>query len=190
MSCLDERIERKIRYYTGVMIQWSLITWNLLTNTWDSGCEFSVKIIKALEHAHKANQCIFLDSNTLPYCVKGDWSETPDNTLVYNMENKTFLLHNRTIPNPGKKRFNIVTAELITNDARIDLTEFFNEVSWKGLAAPSLLEMIILYGFHQNHPVSVHTIKGWSIEVMDSDANEHKIYLHSDIASRRFSGWV
>jgi hypothetical protein len=106
------------------------------------------------------------------------------------MENKNFLLHNRTIPTPGKKRFSLVTAELITNDARIDLTEFFNEVSWKGLAAPSLLEMIILYGFHQKHPVSVQVIKGWSLEIMDSDANTHTIQLHSDIACRRFSGWV
>ena len=105
---------------------------------------------------------------------------------------KLLLLHNRIIPTPQVQRFQIVSAELQVEAGQplTDISELFHSVTWKGLAAPSLFEIIVLEGILKNRPYTLRQIQGMTLHIMDDNADTHVIPLSSEIATRRFTGWV
>ncbi len=190
---MDRQIDDFITYCTRWTIQWSLIAWNTITNWWDAGCEYGVRMFRALEAAHHDDLWVFYDPNTTPFCVKSSQMNViPDNALTYTPSQKLFLLHNRIIPTPQQQRFHLVTAELEveTGQPLVDVNEIFHSVIWKGLAAPSLVEIIVLKGVLSNRPYSLQQISGMTLHIMDENADTHVIPLSSTIATRRFAGWT
>jgi hypothetical protein len=188
MPGLDEQIDNTIRYIKMLCLQWGLCMFNWVTDSWDTGCEWCVKSIRAIEHAHKENVYVFLSRNTHPISVKGDWSGLRDNQLVYNTVTKRFTRFNR-IQLPANHRFDIVSVSLDASGSSIDISPFFHEVGWKDMAAPSLLEMVLLTMLDSNKSYSIQDLEEMYVEVMDSDANTHRIPLRGEIAHRPFAGW-
>lgn len=190
---MDQEIDRFLNTCKIWTIQWCLISWNYITNWWDAGCEYGVRMFRALEAAHHDDIWVFYDPNTIPYCVKAyQTSIVPDNSLTYAPDQKLFLLHNRILPTLEQHRFHLVTAELqvSTGEPHIDISELFHSVLWKGLAAPSLVEMVILYGVLENRPFTLRQIAEMHLHIMDDNADMHDIALSSIIATRRFTGWT
>ena len=190
---MDDKIDRCMNGCMRRILPYCLIAWNWMTDTWENMCKMGVKTLRAIEHAQKDDIWIFFDANQMPYHAKHDWPGIPDNGLVFYSETKSFLLHNRIIPTPGIHRFDIVSAELSTQDSssRIDCTSFFLEVSWRGLAAPSLVEMIHLFGTCvKGNPYSSEQINQLTLHIMDSDGEFFDIPLNSVSASQRFTGWT
>ncbi len=191
MPGLDEMLDDCTQRCIRRLIPFFLVTWNWITDQWDNACEWGVKTLRAIEHAHKDDVWIFFDQNHRPYHAKEDWPGIPDNGLVFYPETNTFLLHNRIIPTPGVRRFDLVSAEISLEGERIDCSSFFHSVSWKGLAAPSLVEMIHLFGVCvKRKPYTTQQINAMTLHVMDSDAEEYEIPLCDESARVRFDGWV
>jgi hypothetical protein len=188
MPGLDEQIDRFLRWGRMVCFQWGLFFFNYITNTWDSGCEWCVKSIRAIEHAHKEDVYVFLSRNTHPVCVKGDWGGLRDNTLVFSPTNNRFTRENR-IQTPTNNRFDVVTVSLVGQEKMYDLSSLFHDVSWKDQANPSLTEMVLLWSMLAKQSFTIQEIGEMKIHVMDSDANDHSIQLHDELANRPFTGW-
>jgi hypothetical protein len=189
---MEDRIDACINGCMRRMLPFLLIAWNWITDRWNDTHEWGVKTLHAIEHAHKDDVWIFFDANHRPYHAKHDWPGIPNNGLVYYPESKIFLLHNRIIPTPGIRRFDIVSAVLSagSNSERIECTSFFLEVGWKGLAAPSLVEMIHLFGVCvKGKPYTNEQINSFTLHVMDSEGDDYDIPLESTTAQRRFTGW-
>lgn len=188
---MDDRIDDCMNGCMRRMIPFLLIAWNWITDQWNDTCKWGMKTLHAIEHAHKDNVWIFFDANHRPYHAKEKWPGIPDNGLVYYPESKMFLLHNRIIPSPGVRRFDIVSAELSINSSseRIDCSYFFLEMGWKGLAVPSLVEMIHLFGCVKGRPYTNEQITNFTLHVMDAEGDNYDISLESTIARRRFTGW-
>ncbi len=189
---MDARIDYWTHRIYSFCIQWALIGWNNLTVLWDSFCEWCIRILQALEHAHKQDIWLFTDANITPTRVRGIDAllESDVAALVYNTETNTFLLHN-VEQNSRVNRFDCVDVTFqFPNELQMNLTEFFMNVQWKSGSAPSLLECIILFGMIQNMHWSVSKVSTGRIEVIDSNADTHIIELQSRVAYRRFKGWT
>ena len=192
MPDIDGAIDNCMQGCMRRMLPFLLIAFNWITDKWDTTCKWSVKTFRAIEHAHKDDIWIFLDANHRPYHAKYDWKGIPDNGLVFYPESKSFLLHNRIIPTPSIRRFDLVSAELSSsnNTEKIDCSSLFHEVSWKGLAAPSLVEMIHIFGIYvKGRPFTTQEINSMTLHVMDSEAEDFDIPLASESARVRFDGW-
>ncbi len=188
MPGIEEQIDNTIRYVKMLCFQWGLFMFNWVTDSWDTGCEWCIKSIRAIEHAHKENVYVFLSRNTHPISVKEDWSGLRDNAFVYSQDQKRFTRYNRIQP-PNNHRFDIVSVSLDTNESSTDISPLFHEVGWKDQAAPSILEMVLLVLLQSNKSYSLQEIEEWHLEVMDSDANTHRISLKGEMAKRPFAGW-
>ncbi len=189
---MDESIDQCMNGCMRRILPYCLMAWNWITDKWDEGCEWGVRTLRAIEHAHKDDVWIFFDANHRPYHAKHDWPGIPDNGLVFFPETKSFLLHNRIIPTPGVRRFDLVSAELSTPDSslRIDCSSFFHEVSWRGLAVPSLVEMIHLYGVCvKGKPFTNEQINQMTLHIMDENADNFDIPLNSSSARQRHVSW-
>jgi hypothetical protein len=188
MPGIEEQIDNTIRYVKILCFQWSVTMFNWVTDSWDASCEWCVKSVRAIEYAHKEDIYVFLSNNTHPVSVKGDWSGLRDNSFVYSLKNKRFTRHNRIQP-LNNHRFDIVSLNLDCNGSSIDISSLFHEVSWKDQAVPSLFEMVLLTMMINNKSHSIQEIEKWHLDVMDSDANTHRISLQSEVARRPFTGW-
>ncbi len=193
MPGIDESIDTCINGCMRRMLPFLLITWNWITDAWNDTCEWGVRTLRAIEHAHKNDVWIFFDANHRPYHAKEDWPGISDNALVFYPESNTFLLHNRIIPTPRTKRFDLVTAELSTGNSseRIDCSSFFHQVGWKGLAAPSLVEMIHLFGVCvKGKPYTNEEINNFMLHITDSEGDDFDIPLNCPSARQRFDKWT
>jgi hypothetical protein len=188
MPGIEDQIDNTIRYVKLLCFQWGLYMFNWVTDSWDSSCEWCVKSIRAIEHAHKEDVFVFLTRNTHPISVKGDWSGLRDNALVFSREKKRFIRYNRIQP-PNNHRFDIVSLNIDCSGSSIDISSLFHEVGWKDQAMPSLFEMVLLTMIIDNKSYSIQDIEKWHLDVMDSDANTHRISLRSEVAQRPFTGW-
>lgn len=189
-NSIDERIDRCFRSCARGVLPLFLIFYNYITDTWDRCCEWGSKTLKAIEHAHKDDIWIFFDNNHRPYYAKNDWPGIPDNALVYNPNTNIFLLHNRIIPTPGVRRFDVITAEFNFGSQTIDCSPFFLEVGWKGLGAPSLVEMIHLYGILKlGTPFTTEQINSITLHITDTEGDDYDIPLNCSEARERHSSW-
>jgi hypothetical protein len=192
MAGIDESIDTWLRYIWGFFVQWSLISWHYATDTWDRGCEWGVKTLRAVEHAHKENVWVFLDRDAMPLLRKEDeLTDHYDNKLVFYPNSSTFLLHNRLTENRFHS-FDCVDVSLrkISNNKIENITEFFMNIKWKSGANPTLAECIKIYGILHNTPFTNIGIADYCLIVIDSNGDEHQIQLGSDLAHIRFSGWT
>ncbi len=179
-------IEEWTLYLWGSFMQWSLILWHWTTDTWDRGYEWGIKTLRAIENAHKENTWVFMDRNYTPLLIKDiQIQEHYNNKLVFNESTNTLLLHNRLADNTYQS-FDCVDVRV----GQENITSFFMNLRWKQGAAPSLIECILLYGILSHYPLSREEISTKLLTVLDSDANEHEILLGSEVAKRRFVGWV
>ncbi len=186
---MDQKIDEFLRWGRMVCFQWGLFLFNWVTDSWDAGCEWCVKSIRAIEHAHKEDLYVFLSRNTHPVCVKGDWGGLRDNALVYSATTKRFTRQNR-VQTSNNHRFDIVSLTLENNGTSYDIAPLFHDVSWKDQANPSLTEMVLLWSMIAKQSFTVQEISEMRIQVMDSDANEHTIRLDGEIDNRPFTGWT
>ena len=187
MPGIDERIEVWLYILWGNLVQWGLITWHWITDTWDRGCEAAIKTLRAIEHAHKEDIYIFIDRNSQPLVLKEDsLNDSYSNMLIFNPSSNTFLLHNRLTDSSIRNSFDCVDVSFNSKN----LTEFFMNLRWNQAAAPSLLECVILYGILYNEPMSRTFIQAKTLVVLDSNVNEHRIQLDSELAKNRFASWV
>ena len=128
-----------------------------------------------------------MDSNTNPWPIKGEWQGESDK--LYTPEIHTFMKYGEE--QEGRyHQFHIVTAELVKGDSVEDCTEIFHQVNWSTRAIPSLLEVVLLDGLHKGKPYSLTELKGYTLRIMDDNADTHEILLSSEIASRAFCGLV
>lgn len=184
-------MDRQIDQWTTWIIQWSLIQWNWITEVWDASLEYSAKLLQSLEHAHKRDIWIFINENELPYCVKEGFDfPVPSDSLFYYPDTNSFTLNNR-LQAARSQRFDVVAVSLVEpGGTEHDLTSFFHSITWKDHGAPSLWEVVELYFLHQKQPISHNFKESCRLEILDSDAEEHRIPLNSSICRRRFSGWT
>lgn len=186
MPGIDERIEAYMYFIWGYMIQWGLIAWHWITDTWDRGCEAGIKTLRAIEHAHKEDVYVFLDRNTHAIVLKEDSiNDTYNNMLLFNPSSNTFILHNRLTDNSIRNSFDCVDVSFNSKN----LTEFFINLRWNQGAAPSLLECLLLYGMLSKEPMSKRFIQTRTLIVLDSNAIEHRIVMDSELARTRFVSW-
>ena len=187
---IDERIDRCFRSCARSVLPWFLIFYNYVTDIFDRFCIWGSNTLRAIEHAHKDDIWIFFDQNNRPYYAKNDWPGIPDNSLTFNPKTNIFLLHNRIIPIPGVHRFDMITADLVINGKTCDCSSFFLEVGWKGLAAPSLVEMIHLYGILKlGMPYTTEQINSMTLHITDTDGDDYDIPLNCSSAQQRHSTW-
>ncbi len=183
---IDESIDRCFRSWTRSILPWLLACFHYITEKWDEVSKWSVKTRKAIEYAHKDDVWIFFDANHRPYHAKSDWPGIPDNALVFNPKTNLFLLHNRLIPSPRINRFDFITAEIKLNEKMIDCSDFFLEIGWKGLAIPSLVEMVHLYSIQKlEKPFTVEQINVIVLHVTDIEGDTFEIPLNSSFAKSR-----
>ncbi len=187
---IDESIDRCFRSCSRQLLPYVLIMFNYITDKWNEMCEWGVKTLKAIEHAHKDDIWIFFDANHRPYNAKQDWPGIPDNALLFNPKTNIFLLHNRIIPTPGVKRFDLITAEITLNNEAIDCSSFFLDVGWKGLASPSLVEMIHLFGILRlGAPFTTEQINSMILHITDTEGDDFDIPLNCASARLRHDSW-
>jgi hypothetical protein len=187
---MDQQIDNFLRWTKMFCLQWGLFLFNYVTNTWDAGCEWCVRSLRAIEHAHKEDMYIFLSRNTHPVHVKGDWAGLRDNSFVFSTETNRFTRQNRIQPQQNH-RFDVVTVGLDTNGGEMfDLSPLFMDVSWKDQAAPSPYEMVLLWAIMSNKSYSLQELDSFHLTVMDSDANDHRLSLQNEIVRRPFTGWT
>lgn len=190
MASVDRQIDIWMNYIYGLFVQQALIFWNWITSLWDEGCEYGIKTLRAIEHAHKKDMYVFLDRNSMPIVLKEDLiNDEYSNKLVFNEDTTTFFLHNR-LTHTTNESFDCVDISFRENNTELNLTGFFMNLRWKREAAPSLVECISLYSLLNKTPFSQSKIANASLIVLDSSATEHRIPLNSDIARRRFVEWA
>jgi hypothetical protein len=183
---IDEDISIWLRYIWGFMVQWSLIAWHFTTDTWDKGCEWSIKTIRGIQEAHQEDVWVFIDRNSTPLLLKDkDVTEHYNNSLLFYPKSNTFLLHNRLTDNRSSS-FDCVDVSYNSNN----LTSFFMNLRWKQGAAPSLVECVMLFWILNKAPLPRSEINTIQLVVLDSDAAEHTINLGSEQGKRRFTAWV
>ena len=173
------------------LLVWSLIAWNRITEWWDSACEFLVKSIRALEHAHKRDYYMFIDRNQFPIHVKED--ELDDFAIppyVFCEETSLFSIYNHPYEDNVRNVFHVVSVELIEVNRIRDISSFFHRLSWKGLFAPSLFEVVLLYQKLNKEYLKRDRILEKKLRVMDDNGDIHMIPLSSPIAKRVFTGWT
>ena len=184
-------IEQQLDIWTRWIIQTALIGWNWVTESWDNSMEYCIRILTSLEHAHVKDEWIFINPNEIPYIAKeGKHSTRFEPTMVcYYPETHTFCYKERI--NGRAQRFDAieVVLERIGQDD-IDLADFFNQVTWKQFAIPSLYEVVMMYFLEQKTPISHYALERMMLRVVDSSMDEHRIPLNSNTATRRFTGWV
>lgn len=168
---------------------WSLIAWNRITEWWDGACEFLVKSIRALEHAHQKDYYMFVDRNQFPIHVKENelenYAMTPyvfceETSLFYSYNDEREMIRNV---------FHVVSVELIEVNRIVDISSFFHRLSWKGVFAPSLLEVVLLYQKLNKDYLKREYILEKKLRIMDENGDMHTIPLSSNIAKRFFTGW-
>jgi hypothetical protein len=68
----------------------------------------------------------------------------------------------------------------------IDCSDFFLEIGWKGLATPSLVEMVHLYGILKlEKPFTTEQINSLLLHITDIEGDSFEIPLHSPFAKLR-----
>ena len=170
------------------LLQWALIGFHWISEAGAKGYELCRKSFIGLQMAHQQDVWVFLDSNTNPWGVKGEWRGVCDK--VYIPEINTFL-RNHEEQEGRLQQFHIVTAELVKgNDILEDCTEIFHEVNWSTRSVPSLFEVVLVHGLHKGKPYSITELKGYTLRIMDDNADTHDIPLTSEIATRGFRGFV
>lgn len=169
------------------LLQWALIGFHWISEVGAKGYDLCRKSFIALQQAHQQDVWVFMDSNTNPWGIKGEWEGQADK--LYSPEIYTFMKSNQQ--QEGRlQQFHFVTAELVKGNSVQDCTEIFHEVNWFTGAVPSLFEVVLLHGLHKGKPYSVNELKGYTLRIMDDNADTHDILLSSEIASRAFCGLI
>jgi hypothetical protein len=177
------------RYMDGIQascIQWFLILYHWITEYIENGYTYSKRIVKAIADEHKEKKWIFVDANTHPIEVRGEYNGQYH--AIYMPDKHTF--RNPITEGGIPRRFHVVIVELEREGMeKKDLTELFHRVTWSPGTAPSLLEMVQLQGMYDKEIYQLSTIKKWKLSVLDDNADQHTIELRGQEAEERFRGW-
>jgi hypothetical protein len=167
------------------LLQWALIAFHWISEAGAKGYDLCMKSFIGLQQAHQEDVWVFMDSNTNPWAIKGEWQGESDK--VYTPETHTFMRSNQR--QEGRlHQFHFVTAELVKGDSLEDCTEIFHEINWSTGANPSLLEVVLLHGLHKGKPYSVNKLKEYTLRIMDDNADTHDLLLDSEVCTRAFRG--
>lgn len=167
-------------------IQWFLATYHIVTEYIYDSCKYTKKIYNAIQDVHREKLWVFLDPNTTPIQVRGNY--TGDCHAIYRPDEYKFK--NDTTEGGIPRRFHVVIAELERpGQTKKDMTEIFHKVTWNPGSAPSLVEMVLLQGLYEGEMYPLREIKKWKLVVLDDNAEEHTIQLDREEASERFRGW-
>lgn len=166
-------------------IQWFLILFHWVTEYVENTINYLKVISNTLYDIHKEEKWIFLDPNSLPLKVRGEY--TGYSYARYIPDEYRFTNEN----DGGRpRRFHVVTAEIQKPDeATVDVTEIFHRVTWSPGAEPTLFEMVLLHGLHGKTPYSTRVLKDWKLVILDDNCDEHRIELKSELAMKKFRGW-
>lgn len=170
----------------GRCIQWFLILYHWITEHLNNIYIWIKNIYEAGRNANKEERWIFLDENTYPFRVRGELNSTIQK--IYYPEK--YILTDDKTEGGLLRRFHVVIAEIEDDKKnKIDVTEIFHRIRWSPGAAPSLFEMILLHNMMREKYYSLKELKGYKLNILDDNADEHTVELGSEEGMEKFRGW-
>lgn len=148
----------------------ALITWNWITDLYGWILKVSKRSIKAIADAQKEEVYVFFDGG-FPLVTR---ASVPNSLCVYTPSTKTFVFNVKV--DTIKRRFNLLSAKLVSSKGSEELGEFFAEAAWIGsekgpTASQAVIAAMLDRGVHLTSTCLVtHTL-----QVEDDTGTPHTI---------------
>jgi hypothetical protein len=144
--------------------------WNWITNLYLWTYSLSKRYIRAIADAHVEEVYIFFDGG-FPLVTR---ASVPNSLCVYRPSTKTFVFSVKV--DTVKRRFNLLSAKLVSSKGSEDLGEFFAEAAWVGSEkGPTASQAVIAAMLDRGVHLTSTCLGRHTLEVEDDTGTTHTI---------------
>ena len=144
--------------------------WNWITNLYGWILRISKRYIQAISNAQKEEVYVFFDGG-FPLVTR---ASVPNSLCVYTPSTKTFVFSVKV--DTVKRRFNLLSAKLVSSKGSEELGEFFAEAAWIGSEkGPTASQAIIATMLDRGVHLTTTCLIAYTLHVEDDTGTPHTL---------------